>query len=87
MNKYKLSNNLILHKLKNKNLIVSLENSEVYTLNEMATEVLGHLKKGLSTENIKNRIKDRYDVAEGELEIDLERLFKILEKKKIILKV
>lgn len=61
-----ISSNALVQKVGDEMVILDAESGQYYALNEMATEMLEHLKAGLSIQATATQICDEYDVTTTE---------------------
>ena len=67
-------------------VMMSLENSEYYGLNEIGTRIWELTEKKISVKNLIKILMDEYDVDENTCRTDVLEFLKELGKKKLILK-
>ena len=81
---YQIQKGLIIQKIDKETVIFDAEESVLYTLNETASEIFRLLKKGLSEEEIVERMVKKYDVRKERVEKDVREIIGKLEKRKIL---
>jgi len=81
---HQIQKGLIIQKIDKETVIFDAEESVLYTLNETASEIFRLLKKGLSEEEIVERMVKKYDVIKERVEKDVRDLVEELKKRKIL---
>jgi hypothetical protein len=82
--KYKIQKGLIVQKLGKETVIFDGEESVLYTLNETASEIFKMIKKGLSEEEIVEKMVKKYSLKKEKAEKDVRELVEELIKKGIV---
>jgi hypothetical protein len=82
--KYKIQKGLIVQKLGKETVIFDGEESVLYTLNETASEIFKMIKKGLSEEEIVEKMVKKYSIKKERAEKDVRELVEELIKKGIV---
>ena len=82
--KYKIQKGLIVQKLGKETVIFDGEESVLYTFNETAAEIFKMIKKGLSEEEIVEKMVKKYDVKKERAERDVKDMIEELIKKGIV---
>lgn len=70
---YLMPKNQLLRKLeiKNSGLILDLETGYIFTTNNTGLTIISSLKNGMSKNEIKNILEEKYDISDGRLDKDL----------------
>ena len=82
--KYRIQKGLIVQKLGKETVIFDGEESVLYTLNETASEIFKMIKKGLSEEEIVEKMVKKYSIKKEKAEKDVKELVEGLIKKGIV---
>lgn len=82
--KYRTQKGLIVQKLGKETVIFDGEESVLYTLNQTASEIFKMLKKGLSEEEIVEKMVKKYSIKKERAEKDVRELVEELIKKGIV---
>jgi hypothetical protein len=82
--KYHVQKGLIVQKLGKETVIFDGEESVLYTLNETASEIFKMIKKGLSEEEIVEKMVKKYSIKKEKAEKDVKELVEGLIKKGIV---
>ena len=81
---YKIQKGLIIQKIDKETVIFDAEESVFYTLNETASEIFKMIKKGLSEEEIVEKMIKKYSIKKEKAEKDVKELVEGLIKKGIV---
>lgn len=84
MTKLTINDNYIVQKSGEETLIFSLATSELFTLNESASQIFEMLQQGKSKEEITERLVRSYEISAEEVKKDLKAIKGFLESKKIL---
>jgi len=82
--KYRIQKGLIVQKIDKETVIFDGEESVLYTLNETASEIFKMIKKGLSEEEIVEKMVKKYSIKKERAEKDVKETINDLKKRKII---
>lgn len=73
-----------MQKLGKKGVVFDPDKSIIYTLNETALYIFNYLKRGLSKEEVLEKLIRKYEVEKSSAENDLSHVIKMLLNSKII---
>jgi len=82
--KYRIQKGLIVQKLGEETVIFDADQSVLYNFNKTAGEIFGLMKKGLSEEEIIEKMVKKYQVKKERVAKDVKELINNLKKKKIV---
>ena len=80
----KLSESALIQKVSGEMVILDMESGQYYTLNEVASDMLEHIKDGLELETVIAKICEKYDTDSSEVASDLEELLTSLLEMQLV---
>ena len=82
-----INENALVQKVGEEMVILDAQSGQYYTLNEMATEILEHFKKGHTVAEVIDHVCNEYEVDKSEAQADIHNMLSTLISKELVLLV